>query len=387
MAATDGPRKLKIALVTSVIDNREGRGTALVARELLSRLLIPNAEFEFTLIHHEPADNPIYEQFPTLLIPHLPGPFDRQMIREAVFWLGLRSKGTRFDIVHYMNPRVWPSYLLTPGKVVVTMHEAGVMLPLAGTGLAHSIFKFTYRFLHQRMERVIAVSRFGKEEIVQYCKIPEARISVIPNALPETFRPAVRADRKEYLQDQFGIPSPYILSVGRLDPHKNILRLLDAYSIARAAGIEEHLVLVGGRHLAAYSAEVDARISELGISEFVYLAPFIPETDLPNVYAEAQTLVYPSLHEGFGLPLLEAMICGTPVTASNAGSLPEIAGDAAVFFNPADTDDMASCLIRIMRDAAMRSDCIARGYERVKDFSWDRSAAQLVALYKDLGRN
>jgi len=141
--------QIKLALVTSVIDNRSGRGTALVARELLSRILLRTDLFDITLIHHEPSEDPIYTTHRTLLIPHLPKLLDRQMLREAYFWIKLWTHGIRFDIAHYLNPRLWPSYLLTPAKrIVFTAHEAGVMLNLHDTHLSDYLFRFTNRFLH-----------------------------------------------------------------------------------------------------------------------------------------------------------------------------------------------------------------------------------------------
>lgn len=383
--AEKGPgKKMRLALVTSVIDNREGRGTALVARELLSRLLAKTSEFEFILIHHEPTDNQIYTEHETFLIPHLPAPFDRHLFREAFFWLLLRSRGIRFDIVHYMNPRIWPSYLLAPGKVMVTMHEAGIMLNLHPHSFADRVFQVTYRFLHQGLACVIAVSEFGKEEIARYCKIAKERITVIPNAIDDTFTRDVSENVTLVLKERYGIPSPYVLSVGRLDPHKNIVRLIEAYAAARARGVHEFLVLVGGRHLESYSRRVEERITELELNDVVYLAPFIPDADLALVYSGARALLYPSLHEGFGLPLLEAMACGIPVAASKSTSLPEIAGDAALLFDPENTESITESIVRITKDGVLRDIYIKRGYERVRDFSWDSSAAKLAQVYREL---
>lgn len=378
------PLKVRLALITTVIDDRPGRGTALVGRELLTRILARTDLFDITLIHHEENRDPIYTQHRTLTIPHLPRPFDRQIFREAFFWLKLRAQGERFDIIHYLHPRIWPSYVLSPGNIVVSMHEAGIMLDLHPHGLADRVFQFTYRFLHQRLDMVIAVSEFGKEEIAAYCKIPKERIVVIPNALSTTFAPSNRPDIGKYLLERFGIPSPYLLSVGRLDPHKNILRLIEAYALARREGVAAHLVLVGGRHLPAYSAEVEKLIADLNLSEHVHIAPFIPDTDLPDVYQHAEALLYPSLHEGFGMPLLEAMAAGTPIAAARAGSLPEIAAQSARFFDPLDIRSMKEAILEVTADKELRKELVTAGHDRIKGFSWDRSFARLRSLYDSL---
>ncbi len=367
-------RRPRIGIVTSVIDGRSARGTAGVARELLARLL-PSDEFDITLIHHEPSDDPIYAKYPTLRIPHLPGPFDRTVLRELVFWLSLQKP---FDIVHYLTPRVWPSYLATKARrIIVTPHDAGVMLPLYTKGLADFLFMFTNRFLHSRMDCIIAVSRYAKEEIARsYCINPE-RITVIPNALPSHFlQPTSNRRPASHL------PARYLLSVGRFDPHKNILRLVEAYALARKRGVLLPLVLIGGRHTPSYSDKVERAIERLDLTDKVICAPYISDEDLPGVYATAHALIYPSLHEGFGLPLLEAMATGIPIACANATALPETAGDAALLFNPGTIDDIACAIIRISEDVALRSQLVHSGTARVATFSWERSVEKLRALYR-----
>lgn len=368
-----GTGKPRIALVTSVIDARKGRGTASVARELLARILASD-EFDFTLIHHEPVDDPLYAKHPTLLIPHLPFPFDRAMLREAAFWLSRRE---RFDAVHYLTPRVWPSYLLTRAKrVIISAHDAGVMLDLGPADLPTLVFRFTNRFLHARMDAVIAVSEYARAEIARAYRLAPERVAVIPNALPTSFG--------GFSADPLALGEPYLLSVGRFDPHKNILRLLAAYAEARKAGVTERLVLLGGRHLPAYSRKVEATIRELDLESEVTIAPFIPDDALAGAYAHARAVIYPSLHEGFGLPLLEAMASGVPVAAAGATALPEVAGGAALLFDPRDARAMASAIARVLGDEALRADLIARGRTRVRAFSWEESASRLVALYRAL---
>lgn len=372
-------RKLRVGLITSVIDNRTARGTALVGREFLTRIL-ESEEFDFTLIHHEQCDDPLYKKHPTILIPHLIEPFDRQMFREVWFWLRERFRGTHFDVVHYLNPRVWPSYLLTTSdNVVITMHEAGVMFDLGPRGIGDYLFRLTNRFLHFRMSMLIAVSECGRQEIIKKCHIDPARVVAIYNGLPSTFIQDMEAP---HASSHFIPPTPFVLSIGRLAPHKNIVRLLHAYAQARTHGIRESLVLVGGRHFAGYVKEVEDTIQKLGLADFVVIAPYIPVPDLPHLYRSSRALIYPSTHEGFGLPLLEAMASGTPATAANATSLPEIAGGTALLFDPYNVNEMSDALVRILTDEELRADLIQRGYERIKDFSWEKGAEQVLALYR-----
>ncbi len=378
--------KPKLAIITSVIDNRDARGTALVARQLLSYLSEIKNDFEITLIHHTKSDNAIYKEYREFIIPKLKLPIASTLISEAVFWLRLRLQNKRFDIAHYMQPRVWPSYLFTPAKkIIITMHEAGIMLNLHHIGKGERMFRFTNRYLSFRMHKVIAVSEYGKKEIAQYCGINPDRIEVIYNGLDAGFSTAqVTPELIQELKSKYNILHPYILSVGRLDPHKNILKLLDAYADFRKAGNKENLILVGGKHMPDYSELVEKKIKELHLENSVIITPFITDADLPKVYSAARALVYPSLHEGFGLPIIHAFACNLPVACSNVTSLPEIAGNAALLFDPNDTGAITKALNQITSDENLRANLILKGKARLTEFSWNTSAKKLFALYRSL---
>ena len=386
-------KKPRVALVTTVIDNRAAKGTAYVARKMIEQMAKYKDEFDFTLIHGEKTNDPIYREWPELLMPKSPLPFATQFTKETLFWLKQRLQGKKFDIVHYFNHRIWPSYLLASSKkIVITAHEAGIMLDLHPHGASDRVFQFTNKFLHHRMDKLIAVSEFGKKEIVEYYGIKPGKVAVIYNATEERVASgghphSSEQDLRDDIFKKFGIKSPFILSVGRLDPHKNILRLIDAYKKSRENGIEENLVLVGGRHLPEYSRKVEEKISSLELKDHVCIAPFIPDEDLLEVYRAARALVYPSLHEGFGLPILEAMLAGTPAAVSNTTALPEIAGGAALLFDPNDTESISSAIVKIVSDGKLRENLKAKGRVRLNDFSWEKSGAKLAQLYRDILKN
>lgn len=385
MAQNVEKRKIRIGLVTTVIDNREGRGTALVARELLSRLLTHTDEFEFTLIHHEPTDNPIYEKFPTLLIPHLPAPLDRQIIRETIFWFNLRRRSTTFDIVHYLNARIWPSYLFSTAKeIVFTAHEAGVMINLHPPGPADYAFRITNRFLNFRMGKVIACSEYGRQEIAKAFHLPLSRVAAVPLGVDPRFSPIPLDPEKERRLTELGFKRPYVLSVGRLDPHKNIHRLVEAFGEIHTEFPKVQLALVGGKHLPDYSQKVLDTIERYDIEQSVHLAPFIPEEDLPLVYSAAEAFVYPSVHEGFGLPILEAMACGTPVATGTLTASPETAGDAALLFNPLSVQEIAESLRTLLSNEEVSTDLITRGIAHAKKYSWDAMTQRVMDIYRKL---
>ncbi len=379
-------KRIRVALITTNIDNRRARGTSLVSRRFLERISSFSSEFEFTLIHEIKTDDPIYNKYPELLMRRFHLPFASAMISETWFWLKHRLCDKRFDVVHYLQPRVWPSYLLANAKhVVITPHDAGIMLNLHPMGIGEYLFKFTNRFLHQRMHALVAVSSYARDEIVRYFRIDPKRVHVVYNGIDPGFKKVeVTRSVRERLEGVYKIKTPYILSVGRLEPHKNVLNLLEAYAELVSKGCSEYLVIVGGRHLPEYSNEVEKRIKKLNLNERVLIAPFIEEADLPAVYSAASVLAYVSLHEGFGLPVLEAYACGVPVVISNNTSLPEIANNGAVVCDPFDFHSISFALNKVLKDGMLRSNCVEKGFCRVSDFSWDKMTREIVEIYKNL---
>lgn len=380
--------RIRIGLVTSCIDHRSARGTALVARRFLERLSSHTDEFEFTFIHASRTNDPIYQSYKEFVYPAIPFPFGRTMLNEACFWVRHWLTCPAFDVVHYLQPRVWPSYLCSHARrIIVTPHDAGIMLNLHPMGLGEHVFRFTNRFLHQRMHRLIAVSEFSRQEIARFFHIAPERIVTAVNGVDLDYRPpSDRGAAKERLRKRYQIPEKYILSVGRLDPHKNIIRLIESYHLLRQQGYEQHLVLVGGKHLPEYSHQVEEKIRGYHLEAYVHLAPYIEEVDMPLLYGMAEVLVYPSLHEGFGLPIIEAMKCGTPVATSRMTALPETAGGAAALFDPEDVEDIARVVGSVLADQEVRKTLVEAGLKRAAQFSWDRFVQALIGVYREMCR-
>jgi glycosyltransferase involved in cell wall biosynthesis len=180
---------------------------------------------------------------------------------------------------------------------------------------------------------------------------------------------------------RYGIgEEPFILAVGTLQPRKNYVRLIQAF--AALPGSELRLVIAGGRGW--LFDEIFSEVERLGLGGRVIFPGFAVDDDLPALYSAASVLAYPSTYEGFGLPILEAFACETPVVTSTASSLPEVAGDAALLVPPADVEALSSALRRAVEDAALRRQLVAAGLERVKRFSWEKSARQLLGHYQRL---
>lgn len=381
--------KPHIGLITSAIDNRRARGTALVARKYLENLTSYRDKYDITLIHHEPCNDPLYAEFKEVLIPHLPKPFDRQLFREAAFWIGLTfKKELSFDVIHYLHPRIWPSYLLTPSKhIVVSAFEGAHMLKENRHSNENKIFRFTSRFLNYRMHRLTACSESGREEIVATYHVPSSRVTRIYLGVDSTFKPVEVGAGVRNLQ-KYGVYPPYLLAVSRFDPHKNIHGLLDAYEILLSKHDLPPLVLVGGPHTPGYSEKLIARcnmLREQGAS--IHVLPYVEDEDMPALYSLAEVLVYPSLHEGFGLPVAEAMACGTPVITTTASSLPEVAGRAALLVPPNDAYALANAVQVVIDDSALREELVSAGKKQAAQFTWERMTEENVAIYDEMLRD
>ena len=231
-------------------------------------------------------------------------------------------------------------------------------------------------------DRIITISNYVKGKVEESLLISRAKVKAIHLAHDERFRKVAKNDPKDRIRKDYHINGDFLLYVGHIQPWKNVNRLIKAFSLIKKRGIKERLVLAGGKGWAA--KEIETLTKELGLKGEVIITNFIPDDDLPLFYQAASAFALPSLMEGFGIPVLEAMVCGTPVVCSNATSLPEVAGDAAVFFNPLDISEMAEAIFRILTDEMLRKDLVAKGLKRSKEFSWEKTARETLEVYNEV---
>lgn len=238
--------------------------------------------------------------------------------------------------------------------------------------------------LMRRLDRVISVSDSTRRDLLSFARVPDARIRVVPNGADLTrFRPMNRTAAQAEVASIVGTGAPYFLYVARLEhPGKNHVRLLEAFARLRAERALPHrLVLAGGRWNGA--EVIEARARDLGLGEAVVFAGFVPDERLPALYAGAEALVFPSLFEGFGIPLLEAMACGTPVCASGVSSIPEVVGDAGLLFDPADPAAIAAAMGRLAEDPALREGLAAAGLRQAARFTWEAAALGVLGVLRE----
>jgi glycosyltransferase involved in cell wall biosynthesis len=243
--------------------------------------------------------------------------------------------------------------------------------------------RLTIRHTAKRAAQIITLSDYSKSDIMQTYGIASERITVTPAAAPPSFAPVTDEKELALVRDLYGIEGDYILSVGSIQPRKNLSRLISAYSRLRRNRSGDklpQLVLVG--KCAWLFDEILQTIEALKIGRSVILTGYVPEAHLPALYSGAVCFVYPSYFEGFGLPPLEAMKCGTPVIVGNKTSLPEVVGDAAFLVDPFNVDEIAHAMEQVLKDSSLRSQLRAKGLERSKLFDWQDTARKTVAVYK-----
>jgi glycosyltransferase involved in cell wall biosynthesis len=298
-------------------------------------------------------------------------------------------KRLRCDIAHiphlFSIPRNLPCpYVMTVHDLLEHMYGAG-----EGSGLKRSLHFHLTRHVLKGAKRILAVSKFTKNEIEKLFAIPGQRIEVIYNAIDERFLRghATEADR-QILAERYLVTYPFLLYAGRISPHKNLVRIIEAFSALKAQLEKQSqytdlkLIIIGDE----LSKHPDLRrtVIRSAVQNDVRFMGFIPIEMLRLFYDAAKVFVFPSLYEGFGLPPLEAMAHGTPVVTSNISSLPEVVGNAAVLVNPENVFEIMRALHRVLLDQSLRDKIRLRACEQVKKFSWDASAQRILAVYEEV---
>jgi alpha-1,3-rhamnosyl/mannosyltransferase len=282
-----------------------------------------------------------------------------------------RRLGANLVHVHYFAaPRL-------PCPAVVTVHDASfVRRPELLKTRDRLLFTRFVPGSLRRARRVIAVSEFTRRELLHHYDVDPEKVVVVPNGVGPEFVP--QPDAAGVVERRFGLRPPYLLFVGALQPRKNAPLLIEAYA---RSGLELPLVLAGGDRGGGPLVDLHVR-SHPGLERRVRRLGHVVKADLPALYGAAEALVFPSLYEGFGLPALEAMACGTPVAASATTGLGEAVGDAALTFDPCSVEELASALRRIVGEEALRQRLRGAGFLRAAAHTWRRAAEGTAAVYR-----
>lgn len=283
------------------------------------------------------------------------------------------------DIVHctcYLTP------VSKKSKSIVTIYDLTPLLfpefhvehikKVIFKGLLNSVCK---------VDKIIAISESTKKDVMRLFHIPEDKIEVIYGAADKIYHPIEDPEILKQIRSKYKIPNKFVLFVGIIEPRKNIVRLIQSFSILRKK-FEHKLVIVGRKGW--FYDEIFTQVRRSHLGEEVIFTGYVPQEELPALYNAAELFVYPSLYEGFGLPPLEAMACGTPVITSNVSSLPEVMGDAALLVDPYNVEEMAQTMYRVLANRNLRYSMIDKGLWQAKKFSWERTAQETLQVYKEV---
>jgi len=282
-------------------------------------------------------------------------------------------------VPHYNAP------LLSRGPVVASILD---LIHITDEGYRGGIRSWLYarpmlNLVARKAAHIVTISEYSKAQIVDRLGVTAGRVTVIHCGVGEEFQAADRREALNAVRAELGIEQPYVLYLGSLKPHKNVSCLLRAFAILQQRQDLPHELLIIGEGARWKSSLVQESV-RLGIAGKTKFVPYVRPGLLPKIYAAADLLVMPSRIEGFGLPILEAMACGTPVICSRAASLPEVGGNAVVYFDPEDPEELAEAMERVLGSSELQRDLRAKGMTRARQFTWEESTGKHVELYQRL---
>lgn len=355
-----------------------GVGPGIYVWSLLPELFRLGAHHEFVVFTNKETQH-LVPRLPHISLVACPGPnrFRPYRILHEQVYLPMQFMRQKLDILHFLGNNI--SFILAR-RSILTVHDLmwEYYARLGDRALKYKYFKLTVPRSLNSAKAVITVSDFvGKQVRERYRRIPK-EITAIPEATGFLAEPTEQDVKR--LDDKYGVP--FIMSVTTLMPHKNLHILLRALSILREDKKFEGKLVVVGQLKGEYLNSTRESLLALGLEDCVTFTGFIPETEKTYCYKKALAFVYPSLYEGFGLPVLEAMSCGTPVIASNAGAIPEVGGDACLYFDPNSVDALCASLVSVLREPRVRRELINRGLLQEKKFTWASTAQQTLAVYE-----
>lgn len=293
--------------------------------------------------------------------------------------LSAELRRNRVDVLHVQ----FTAPPFSPCPVVVSIHDLSFEhLPQTFKRRSRMQLRLTVRRSARNAAQVIALSEHARADLIATYNLQPEKVNVVPLAAPDAFAPVRDDNELQRVRQTYGIDRDYILSVGSIQPRKNLRRLIEAYSLLRRQQPEgklPQLVLVGKNAWLYDETLQSLKDRDLGS---IVLTGYVPEADLPALYSGALCFIYPSYFEGFGLPPLEAMKCGAPVIVGNKTSLPEVVGDAALMIDPFDVGAIAAAIQRVITDSDFRSELRVKGMQRAKQFDWKETARRTLAVYE-----
>jgi glycosyltransferase involved in cell wall biosynthesis len=350
-------------------------GVGRYTRQLLSALIDRHDDHRYALLANKPVKNAL----PGGAIDHI----QRRTVNRT-WWLQFVAPRTiarlQPELCHFTNV-VAP--LNAPCPIVVTIHDAAILMnpqwqPVKSLLAVRAFLPRVAR----RADAIITVSHSARRDLIAHLRLPPAKVHVVYEAAAPHYRAIENAAELDRVRRQYDLHQPFAVYVGTIEPRKNLDRLVQAFARVQAIDQQQQLILIG--QLGWKYQAVLKQIEKLGLQDRVRRLGYVAEEDLPAIYTLANFSVYPSLYEGFGLPIIESMACGTPVITSNRSSMAELGADAALLIDPLQVDSLANAWQRLMSDESLHAELRAAGLRRAAEFSWYRAAAETVEVYESV---
>jgi len=353
-------------------------GIGTYTRNLLRHLARIDRESEYVLLCHASdlaIGGELGPNFRTVLEPS-----PNYSLREQLHvpWVLHRERPDLFHAPHYVLPPA------ARCRSVVTIHDCiHLMFPqYLPSRAAYAYARASMWSAVRRSHRILTVSEASKRDIIHLFDVPPEKIVVVYNAIDERFREVPSEEHIARVRERYQLQHEFVLYVGNIKPHKNLVRLIEAFDMLRARGFDQLKLLIIGDEISKLPA-LRRAVHSHKLHKHVRFLGYLPDETLAALYRLASVFVFPSLYEGFGLPPLEAMACGTPVVTSNVSSLPEVTGDAAVLVDPYDVESIAAGIERVLTDRVLSEELRRKGVARAREFSWERSVARTRQVYQE----
>ncbi len=370
---------MRIAIDASTISTQGGPRTYVLG--LLDALLPMDKDNEYVVIYNDATH---LGRFPLAKEVAIPGKKPLARLWREHVRLPLLCRDEKVDLLHCPKSAI---PLISPHcPVVVTLHD---LIPIKHSETEGRLAQLYWRLHIPRAARksrfVMTDSEHAKNEIISEYAVAEDRIQVVPLGFePVMSQQQPRREVAQLVRDRHGIGEGYILYVGTIQPRKNLQTLIEAYALLRESIPMPPSMVIVGRKGWLYD-DLFVRIRSLGLEEFVLFTGFVPDEDLPAIYAGANVFAYLSLFEGFGLPPLEAMACGIPVVVSNTTSIPEVVGDAGITVEPTDVSAVAEAIREVLVNPSLSITLREQGLKQAARFSWKNTAEEVLKIYRSVG--
>ena len=393
---------MRVAIDVRSLEIHRTRGLGRYARNLVNSISQIDSENEYLLFYRrgiKPGDLEVGDNFKgrNVLLKRCKNPHRLdEIMDQSLLPMEILLNG-RIDVFHSLSSvtpylKTYKSIVTVPDLIPFVLNEKKIDKLLLNLRFREWLWMKSLR----KADRIITFSENSKKDIIELLGIPEEKIEVIYLSADARFGPVRDRQAITKIMGQYSVNQKFVLYVGGFSGHKNIERLVRAfYEFSLSSDVEWQLVLAGklpdekienadDQTINEPVRKIESLVAKLGLDAKVIFTGFVPEEDLPSLYSAANIFVFPSLYEGFGLPPLEAMACGTPVVASNTSSLPEVIGDAGVLVNPFSITEIISAMRSVLKSKSRQREMSCKGVERARRFSWEETARKTLTVYQQV---